>query len=728
MSDADPIDVALEHHRAGRLAEAAAVYERILQSAPRHADALHLLGVIAYQAGDHDRAIDLIRRAIAVAPNHMQSHNMLGLALMRRGELDQAMGSFRNAIALEPGAQVYNNLGTALKQQGRLEEAVESYRQALALDPKYANACYNLGNARRAMNDREGAVECFRGAIAIEPDHADALASLGEVLRSVGQPKEAAEALRKAAKLLPRDPTLHCELGDALQALGELEEAKACYQQAISLDRELHRAWCAMGRAEAKSKEYAAAIPCFQRALAVAPDDPEAHYHLGEALFSLGQVDPGLTHFRKAASLAPSDLTLSAIAMLIPGSSSADNRAVLDARRAWAERVAPADPPDKTFVHRPAADDAPLRVGYVSAFFQASNWMKPVWGLLNRHDRERFEIHLFSHAPESRIKHGRRRDPRDRFHDVTGLSNDQVAYLIEENQVDILVDLNGYSAMERLPLFALRPAPVIVAWFNMYATTGMACFDYLIGDEYVIPVEEEAFYTETIIRVPGCYLTFEVTYPVPEVASPPCLQNKAITFGCLASQYKITTDVLEAWSKILHRCPDSRLILKNADLGSPRNREFVLARLAEFQTLQDRVELDGPADHFNFLKKYDEIDVALDTFPYNGGTTTIEALWQGVPVLTFYGDRWAARQSSSLLRNASLPEFVARNLNDYIDRAVNLACSPDTPAKLAELRRDMRSRLRQGPVCDTETFTRCMEREYLRMWHQKREREGARHI
>jgi predicted O-linked N-acetylglucosamine transferase (SPINDLY family) len=345
--------------------------------------------------------------------------------------------------------------------------------------------------------------------------------------------------------------------------------------------------------------------------------------------------------------------------------------------------------------------------------------MKPVWGLLNHHDRERFEVHLFSDAAESRIEHGRRPDPRDRFHDTTALSNQDVAGLIREVGIDILVDLNGYSAPARLPLFALRPAPVMVAWFNMYATTGMDCFDYLVGDEHVIPEDEEAFYTERIVRVPGCYLTFEVAYPVPDVAPPPCLARGSITFGCLASQHKINADVLATWAEILDRCPDSRLLLKNARLGSAANREFVLARLADCGLPQARVQLDGPADHFRFLEAYAEVDVALDTFPYNGGTTTTEALWQGVPVLTFPGDRWASRQSASLLRSAGLGEFVARDRSDYIDQAVALAGSPGTPAMLAKLRRTMRSQLRQAPVCDTEAFARSMEQEYLRMWREK---------
>jgi predicted O-linked N-acetylglucosamine transferase (SPINDLY family) len=266
-----------------------------------------------------------------------------------------------------------------------------------------------------------------------------------------------------------------------------------------------------------------------------------------------------------------------------------------------------------------------------------------------------------------------------------------------------------------LGLFALRPAPVQAAWFNMYGTSGLSRFDYLIGDRHVVPPEEDAFYTERIVRVPGSYLTFEVTYPVPEVAPAPCLRRGALTFGCLAPQYKITTQVVEAWSRILRECPGTRLLLKSAVLGRPEAREFVRGLFARYEVPADRLLLEGPAEHYDFLGRYADVDIALDTFPYNGGTTTMEALWQGVPVLTFSGDRWASRTSASLLREAGLPEFVAPDRESYVDRAIALAHDPDTPDPLDRLRRGMRDRLSAAPVCDAARFARDMEEEYLRM-------------
>jgi predicted O-linked N-acetylglucosamine transferase (SPINDLY family) len=298
---------------------------------------------------------------------------------------------------------------------------------------------------------------------------------------------------------------------------------------------------------------------------------------------------------------------------------------------------------------------------------------------------------------------------------VNGLSNQNLARMIQDQAIDILVDLNAFSLPARLPLYALRPAPVQIAWFNLFATSGTACFDALVGDAHVVPPGEEVFYTEKILRVPGSYLTFQVLYPVPDVVPPPCLERGFLTFGCLAPQYKITTEVIEAFSRILRESPGTRLVLKNAELALPSGRDFVRGLFEQFAVPADRLDLDGPDEHFAFLARYNGIDVALDTFPYNGGTTTMEAIWQGVPVLTFAGDRWVSRTSASLLREAGLAEFVAPDLDGSVARAIALARDPDTPARLDALRRTMRDRLRAAPVCDMAGFTRNLEAIYLQM-------------
>ena len=267
-------------------------------------------------------------------------------------------------------------------------------------------------------------------------------------------------------------------------------------------------------------------------------------------------------------------------ALIVPQAPSADNHAILACRRRWAAEDLPKGTPRKRRDRPGARSRRPIRIGYLSSFFHRHNWMKPVWALVNQHDRSEFEIHLLSAAPPSQIQWGYHAQPRDRLHHVGPMSNQDLARFIRTLRIDVLVDLNSYSDMRRLPLLAARPAPVVVAWFNLYATSGMEAVDCLIGDDQVIPVAEEPLYTERIRRVSGSYLTFSVGYPVPEVAAPPCLTRPGITFGSLASQIKITGDVIAAWSRILERSEGSSLFVKNRALGSVANREFVYGQFA----------------------------------------------------------------------------------------------------------------------------------------------------
>jgi protein O-GlcNAc transferase len=696
------IDQAIDHHRAGRLPEAARLYRRVLEREPEHTDALYLLGLVAHQTGDHTEAIELIRKSLELVPDQPQALNVLGLAQAACGRTEDAEASYRKAIALERAPEFYNNLGNLRKDAGRLDEAIFAYNRAVGIDPEYAAAHYNLGNAHRTRQDLEEAERSFRRAIAADAAHGNALAALGQVLLARGQANDALPFLERAVARLPGDAALWCDVGDALQALGRWREAVARYQSALRCDPPLARAWFAAGCAEAAQHEYADAAFCLRKALEAAPGWPEAHHNLGQALYNLGQVDHALAEFRAAEQGPAPEMPRAMIAVIIPGSAAAAQQDILEARRSFAAHLPPRRDPASSPGDRP-------RIGYLSSFFHRHNWMKPVWGLINQHDRARFEIHLFSDAPALGTGYAVHRE--DTFHDISALDNEEAADRIHAAGIDLLIDLNGYSKVQRLPLVALHPARVIAGWFNMYATSGMPAYDFLIGDEQVVTRDDEAHYSETVLRVPGSYLTFAVDYPVPPVAEAPCVRDGAITFGSLASQYKITSEVAAVWARILLAVRGSTLILRNSALGSSGNRDFVTAMFAG-QGVADRLRLMGPADHDEFLRTYDAIDIALDTFPYNGGTTTTEALWQGVPVVTIDGDRWAARTSASILRAGGQGHLVARDVDEYVALALRLA---STPRDLAELRQGMRPRLLHSPVCDTRAFARNMEDLYVRM-------------
>lgn len=549
----------------------------------------------------------------------------------------------------------------------------------------------------------------------IPPASAAAVLSRAMVLLAAGPSDEALALLADATSRFPDDAALANRHADALHLGGRLGEAAAEYRRALRLDEGAAEAWYGLGSAELTRAAYGEAVRCLTRAVVLRPERPDIRFKLGEAQFELGEVDAALVSFRVAATaedLALRQRALGNIALIIPGAPSADNASILAARRRWAAAVAPAGSPVP--VPSPPVSDGKLRIGYVSSFFAARNWMKPVWGVINHHDRSRFEIHLFATGEGPSAESGYRDHDSDYIHQISRSSNEAVAGYVAAAGIDILVDLNGYSAQRRLPLFMHRPAPTIVAWFGMYATTGIAAFDYVIADEAALPPEEEHFCSERVLRVPPSYLSFSVPYPVPEVAPPPSLAAGRLTFGCLCSQHKLTGPVIDAWAEILRGAPDCALLLRNALLGEASNRAALVERFARRGIDPARLRLEGPAEHGAFLATYDRIDVALDTYPYNGGTTTMEALWQGVPVLSFDGDRWASRTSRSLLVAAGLDEWCSDRAA-YVDRAIALARSPETPATLAALRAGMRTRLAGSAACDTAGLCRALERHYIEM-------------
>lgn len=486
------------------------------------------------------------------------------------------------------------------------------------------------------------------------------------------------------------------------------------YDRLIELGCATAEIWRATGDTLADVGEYAQATQAYENSLVHDSSNPETHHQLGRVLYRLGELDKAIRHLESATEHSDAIAPWLALATAIPGAPQADMAKILSVRTRFAEKLAEATSSDRS-LRPPGGRLGPqgrLRVGYVSAFFHSANYMKPVWGLINNHDRSAFQVHLLSDSPPGEPWQGYRPHPADRVHAAGDLDNGELAELIRSEGIDILVDLNAYSEPDRLSLFLARPAPVTIAWFNMYATSGLPGFDYLVGDDEVVYPAEERFYTERIVRLPLSYLTFQVDHPTPPIVPPPCLKNGYLTFGSLVAQYKITRPVLDAWSDLLRRSAGSRLFLANTALKSIHNRRHVVEQFLQRGVAEERLEFAGPADHFTFLRYYDQIDVALDAFPYNGGTTTMEAIWQGVPVLTLEGDRWAGRTSQSLLRRTPLAEFVTGDERRMVDFAVRLAASSQTPSRLADLRHSLRAQLRASPVCDSPGLARALERCY----------------
>lgn len=498
-------------------------------------------------------------------------------------------------------------------------------------------------------------------------------------------------------------------LGRARESLkaGQRQAAFEDFTRAIEREVGCAAAWQGRGEVLLKQGEFAHAGAQFQQALRLDAKHDAAHFNLAQALFQFGLIEQALEHLDQIAGRTGGESELLA-AIYAPGSASVAPQEILARRRAFAVGL----PQRAPLEVEPPISSGPLRVGYLSAHFDRPNYMKPVWGLVNQHDRRALELFFFSDAPEAPEAAGYAPHPADRWFDVRALDNSALAATIRAQRLDVLVDLNAYSYVRRLPLWSARIAPVNVAWFNMYATSGLPGIQCLIGDRHVFDGSESDQYSEQVISLSHSYLTFRVLYDAPEIATSDRSAPVRLTLGCLAPMYKISDAVLAAWAEILRRAPHARLLLRNGMLDGASNRQFVESRLASAGLPLDRIEFRGSAPHHEFLRTYDDVDLALDTFPYNGGSTTMEALWQGVPVACFRGDRWAARISASLSAAAGLDEFIADSPQSHIEQVVGWLSDPRTPERLAEYRRGMRARLLTSSVCDTAGMARELEAVY----------------
>jgi predicted O-linked N-acetylglucosamine transferase (SPINDLY family) len=511
----------------------------------------------------------------------------------------------------------------------------------------------------------------------------------------------------KAARLFAR--------GDAIAGLRLLD-------QQIDAGNATFVTWRLMGAGLLQIREYAQAIGAFTESIKLNPTDAETRFGLAEATFQMGNVSQAVGHFEYVARHHNHPGAWCNLATIIPGDPDADNQRILRIRHEFSQRLA--DSQERQMIAAlPARKGAErrIRVGYVSAYFSNANYMKPVWELIRRHDAARFELHLFADDASPDDFGWLGEGSETKVHLTSSLPNRELVTAVRKEDLDLLVDLNGYSIPGRLPIYTHRLARCVVAWFNMYATSGLPGIDAIIGDHVVAPAAEDHCFSEHVARLSQSYLSFDVNHATPPIVSPPIMSNGYLTFGSLISQYKLTPQVYDTWADILRQCPTAKLKLGNRALASRCNRQCVLDSLKRRGIAPDRVECLQPAEHFDFLKYYDGIDVALDAFPYNGGTTTTEAIWQGVPVLAINGDRWASRTSATLLMHCHLGDFVAESVDQYVAKAVSLAHDDSTTDRLGSIRSSMRQELTASSLCDTHSMVQDFERALIQSLRAERD-------
>jgi protein O-GlcNAc transferase len=679
----EAVDLAVQHHRAGRLREAEQLYRQVLGQQPEHVDAMHLLGVIAHQAGHNDTAADLIRRAIALRPNFPEACSNLGIALKDKGQLDESIAAFRQAIADRPDyTEAHYNLGIALKDKGQLDEAITAFRRAIALRPNYAEAHNDLGIALKDKGQVDEAIATLRRAIALRPNYAEANNNLGSALRDGGQFDKAIAAYHEAIALDPKFPEAHYNLGIALRDEGQFDKAIAAYQRAIALN----------------------------------PNFPEAHNDLGNALKDKGQLDEAIAAYRRAIALDPDNASIdSNLVYTFHLHPAYDTQAIVEEHRRWNRQHAQ---PLRKFIrpHNNNGDlDRRLRIGYVSADFRNHSVSWFLLALFRQHDHGGFEIICYSDVSNCDGVTDRLRTCADGWRNIVGWSDERVADKVRDDKIDILVDLAGHTAGNRLRVFARKPAPVQASYLGYPGTTGLSEMEYRFTDSLADPPgKTESLHTEKLWRLPVCNWCFSEPDDGPPVGPLPAEIGGSICFGTFNNFAKASPAIMELWAAILNAMPSSRLIIKSRGLGEQSVRERINRYFALRGVQVDRLEIRGHEPNIaSHLGAYNQMDIALDTFPYHGTTTTCEALWMGVPVISLVGQTHVSRVGVSLLSCVGLKELIAQSAEEYVSIAVGLA--KDLP-RLAELRRTLRSRMHASPLMDAPRFARDIETAYRQMW------------
>ncbi|MBS4049255.1 MAG: tetratricopeptide repeat protein [Alphaproteobacteria bacterium] len=700
---------AVEAHQAGRKDEAEKLYRKILLKRPRDLLAVQNLGALLFERGDLDEAAKLLRRALSIDPRDTDVLNNLGNTLRAQGQLAEAEASFRKAIALRPNAMVLNSLGNMLRSRGDLAEATACYEQALRLQPDYLHSHYHLAMTYRQSGRLAEAVAIQEQALAINPRFPQLLMQLGLCLSDLGRHGEAIARYREALAAAPHLHEAWSNLGNALKRAGDAAGAETAYREALRLKPDFLNALANLGTLLADSGRRREAITLFERVAALNPDHDGIW---GKISFEKRNICDwrdydSLVEGRVREQVRAGSRKTTAFSLITLSSTPQEQLLVA---RAYAESAAQSA---TLLPQRPPQQRARLRVGYLSADFHPHATAYLIAEMMERHDRSRFEVIAYSIGPESDSPVRRRLVAAfDSFVDLRLLSHDEAAQRIHADDLDILIDLKGYTQNTRSEILARRPAPIQVNYLGYPGTMGATFIDYIIADAFIIPPTQHAFYDEKVVTLPHCYQPNDTRRPVADrlPTRAACgLPEDGFVFASFNNSYKITPQVFDIWMRLLHQLPGSVLWQLEAEPDAAEN----LRREAQARGIDPaRLIFAPPLDLADHLARQPLADLFLDTLPVNAHTTASDALWAGLPVLTCAGETFIGRVAGSLLTTIGLPELITSSLSEY--EALALALARD-PARLGALRQTLGANRQTSPLFDIARFTRNLEGAYLQM-------------
>ena len=709
--------IALEQQ--GQIDEALRCYEAATIAMPELARAHFNRGTILLDRGDTEMALAAFEKTLEYKTDSAAVYYNLGNAHLRLGQAAAAIVDYQHALALKPDfPDALAAQGSALENLGRSNEAIASYRQALEIRPNYVEVHRNLALLFKEIGRLDDAIKCYRILLELSPDKANAHFQLGSALHQFEQYGEALANYRQAIVLQPDHVDAHSGMGVLFHATGQFDQAIDSYRKALRLQPDLFEVHGNLGNVFKDMRRLNESVMCYQRVLELQPNDAKAHNNLGTALSDLGRLDEALDCYRRALVIDPFFDTAHSN-LLFTGNLLVDQPHPLllaEARQYGARAMQRAQP----FSNWKCSPDPNrrMRVGFVSGDMRehpVGHFLEGVLAVLESNAFDRLEVFAYPTFNSNDEVALRLKSHCQSWFSAMGLSDQDFAQRIRDDKIDILIDLSGHTAHNRLPIFAWNPAPVQVTWLGYLATTGVTAIDYILADAWTLPESEEDNFTETVWRLPQSYLCFTPPRDKVHVGLLPALQNGYITFGSFNNLAKINDAVVALWSRVLLAVRGSRLYLKSPQLGDIETRQHTLSRFKLHGVDEGRLTLVGLVPRVDYVLPFHKIDIALDPFPYPGITTSVESLWMGVPVLTLEGNSFLSRQGVGLMMNAGLPDWIAADPDDYVARAIDHASNVQG---LAELRAGLRDRLMMSPIFDALQFSQHFEAALRCMWQK----------
>jgi len=701
--------------RDGDLSRAAEELEVAVKLRPDFAAAYADLARVQAAKGDTAKAKMTVQAGLAMHDTYVPLHLYLGNVHMELGEFVEAERQYLRALSLTPtDVDAHVSVGRALHAQGRHDDALKSLQHALKESPDSGQILAQLAVTLEALGRLHDAVDAVQRAVALRPDDAHALNFLGALRIEQGLPDDAVVLIRRAIELSPKSLGAYCNLGHALYQSGDFVGAVKAYREGLEVGSlaEIHDN---LGNALLKLAVVDEAIEHYQRAIALQPNNLNTRCNMAAALVQAGDTRGAINGYREVLRKDPGHLAAHSNLL---NNLSVDSRCTpqeyLD--EAWRFNDQITSMTLDSIEPIRIEPRAYLRVGLVSADLRSHPVGFFIEGILVALKDAELDLFAYPTIPIEDDLTKRIKPLFKGWKPLVGLSDETATRAIRSDGVDILIDLSGHTADNRLSLFAWRPAPVQVTWLGYFASTGVSAIDYILADPHCVPAGQEQQFTEKVWRLPETRLCFTPPAPdaAPEVAPLPALRNGYVTFGCFQRLSKITDEVIALWARVFRAIPNARLRLQSIQTGRPIYAEQILKRLMAVGLDRDRITIVGPAQRAQYLSSFSEVDIVLDTFPYTGGTTTCEALWMGAPTLTLNGNSMISRQGVAMMTCAGLPEWVAADPDDFVDKARTFASN--VPA-LAELRSNLRARLPETPLFDPQRFAGHLKRALFDIWN-----------